>query len=77
MREVMVKAASPVAESGVVKRVVAPSRRVTVPVGVPAVVLATWVVRVTGEPGVAVALRLLSVMRVGAGLMVRVARVMR
>lgn len=39
-------AASPTAETGVEKRVVAPSRKTTVPVGRPAVVLATWVVRV-------------------------------
>jgi hypothetical protein len=39
--EGMVKTASPVAERGVVKRVREPSRSVTMPVGVPLVVLAT------------------------------------
>ena len=37
----MVKTASPVGESGEVKRGLLPSRRVTVPVGVPIVVVAT------------------------------------
>ena len=66
------KAASPVAGMFVVKRVVIPSRRMTVPVGMPLVVLATWVVNVTGDPGEIVADEAVSVVRVGAGVMVSV-----
>ena len=45
-----VKAANPVADSSVVEIWLPPSRRVTEPVGVPEVVLATLVVRVMEEP---------------------------
>ena len=69
----VVKAASPVAGACAVKRVVPPSRRATVPVGNPAVVLTTWVVRVRGRPGSIVVEEGVSVVRVGAGAMVRFA----
>ena len=71
-RALVVKAASPAAEMVVVRRVVAPSSRRTVPVGEPLVVLATWTVRVSGEPGEIVVDEAVSEVRVGAGLMVRV-----
>ena len=69
------KTASPVAERGAVKRVVVPSRRVTEPVGVPAGGGGNMSGEGDGEPAVAVAMRLLRVTSMGAGLMVRVARV--
>ena len=71
-RALVVKAASPAAEMVVVRRVVGPSSRLTVPVGMPRVVLATWVVNVTGDPGEIVADEAVSVVRVGAGVMVSV-----
>jgi hypothetical protein len=71
--ESMVKAASPLVEIGEVKSGTPASRRVMEPVGVPTVVLAMCDVSVMGEPEVAVATRLLRVMTVGAGLMVRIA----
>ncbi len=67
------KTAAPVADRTVVEIGLALSRRVTEPVGVPVVVLATYAVMFMEEPAMAVAPRLLSVIRVGAGLMVRVA----
>jgi hypothetical protein len=65
------KTASPEEESRLVKRGLLPSSRVTEPVGVPVVVLATWTVRLTVDPVVPVATKLLSVMTVPAGVMVR------
>ena len=71
-RALVVKAASPAAEMVVVRRVVAPSSRRTVPVGEPLVVLATWMVRVSGEPGEIVVDEAASVVSVGAGAMISV-----
>ncbi len=51
------------------------SRRVRVPVGMPVVVLATWAVRVMGAGGRELRGGM-SVVRVGAGLMVRVKAVL-
>ncbi len=69
----VVKVASPVGATCAVKRVVVPSRRDTVPVGWPAVVLAMWVVRVMGRPGSVVVAEAVRVVSVGAGEIVRFA----
>ena len=71
-RALVVKAASPAAEMVVVRRVVAPSSRRTIPVGEPLVVLATWMVRVSGEPGEIAVDEAASVVSVGAGAMISV-----
>src|SRR5579871_2145090 len=71
VRVLVVKVASPVVEMLVVRRFVAPSCRVTLPVGTPLVVLATWVVRVSEEPGEIVGDATVRMVRVGAGAMVR------
>jgi hypothetical protein len=67
VREVTVRTASPEGERGAVKRVLAPSRSVTEPVGVPLVVVTTWAVRVMEEVGLSE--EFVSVMSVGARVM--------
>jgi hypothetical protein len=68
----MVKVATPF-ERGCVEMGLPASSRVTEPVGVPLVVLATVAVRATGEVVVALEVRLVIVMTVGAGLIATVA----
>ena len=60
-------------ERGCVKMGLPLSSRVAEPVGVPVVVLTTVAVRATGEPTVALAVKLLIVTTVGAGLIVTMA----
>ena len=69
------KAASPVGETAVVSRGVELSRRTMKPVGVPVVVLATWVATGIEVPVVAVVMAVVRVVRDAAGLMVRLAGV--